>query len=521
MNRIAILLICIFGISINLFADNICSEFLSEAKQNYNNGNYQKAKEGFEYVKRECGESYGSVNDWIQLCDEKLNRTKTTQSASNYTSVYLSVSPISLNFSAKGGTKTISVSSSSGFNVSTNNYWIKYRKNDYSIDITIDENFNSSVRDGSIKITNYDGKSVSIAIRQQKKLTSAQLTSSPLYLEFEANGGTKALTITSSSSFSVETDVSWLTYSKSDDYVYVTAKANSYSVKRNGMIKIQNSDGKTISVSISQKANVSASSNTSSISSYSDSKSLSVSSTYIYSSYSGSIRYLTVTSNTEWELLYPTGSMYSVSRSGNQLTIYIHSNSYNESRKDFFKVITKDGSKEVKVTMEQGANTSARTSSTSKTKKTTSYNSNLTAYQKYIQNQDNIEITWLGFNTSLCTGYELGVSLLRLRFGWFQLKLYEMSLGYDFVSGRDFVAYNPSVNFLIPTGYEGTFYFGAGPTINTLMWDYDWWDYDKWVWFNAELGYRWHWGDWASSDFFMRYDGMFTIGVSIQWSSYF
>ena len=90
-----------------------------------------------------------------------------------------------------------------------------------------------------------------------------------------------------------------------------------------------------------------------------------------------------------------------------------------------------------------------------------------------------------------------------------------MALGFDFVTGETYFAYNPSINFLIPTGYDGTLYFGGGPSLNASYYDYDC------LWFNMELGYRWHWGDWASSDFFMRYDGAFTLGLSIQWSSYF
>lgn len=352
------------------------------------------------------------------------------------------------------------------------------------------------------------------------------LSVSKYLISCSASGTTQYITVTSNTTWQIEHQTGTM-YSviKNGNTLTVRINANTSTNAREDFFNVKTTDGrivKKITLKQSGKASSSSSSSSStkstsssSSSSVSTTSTLSVSQTYIYSSYSGSTRYLTVTSNTEWELLYPTGSMYSVSRSGNQLTVYIHSNSNNEGRKDFFKVRTKDGSKEVKITMEQGANTSARTSSSSRTKKTTSYNSGLTAYQKYIQNQDNWEVTWVGFNTSICTGYEFGISLLRFRYGWFQLKLYEMALGFDFVTGETYFAYNPSINFLIPTGYDGTLYFGGGPSLNTSYYDYDC------LWFNMELGYRWHWGDWASSDFFMRYDGAFTIGLSIQWSSYF
>lgn len=424
MKKIYLLLICLLGFNLQIFSDD-CSEYLSEGKQHYNDGNYQKAKECFVYVKNECGAYYGDVTNWINKCDVALAPT-------------LSVSKYLISCSADATTQYITVTSNAIWEIEhPTGTMYSVTKNGNTLTVRINANTSTNTREDFFNVKTMDGKIV-------KKITLKQ-------------------------------------------------------------------SGKTASNSSTSSSKTTSSSSSSS----STTSTLSVSQTYIYSSYSGSTRYLTVTSNTEWELLYPTGSMYSVSRSGNQLTIYIHSNSYNESRKDFFKVRTKDGSKEVKITMEQGANTSAKTSSTGKTKKTTSYNSNLTAYQKYLQYQDNWEVTWIGFNTSLCTGYEFGISFLRFRYGWFQLKLYEMAIGFDFITGDEYFAYNPSINFLIPTGSYGTLYFGGGFSLNTSYYDYDC------LWFNTELGYRWHWGDWASSDFFMRYDGAFTIGLSIQWSSYF
>ncbi len=423
MKKISVLLIWILVFSFSLFADD-CSDFLSEGKQHYNNGNYQKAKECFVYVRSECGSHYGDVTNWINKCDAALTPT-------------LSVSKYLISCSASGTTQYITVTSNTTWQIERQTGTMySVTKNGNTLTVRINANTLTNAREDFFYVKTTNGKILKkITLKQSGKASSSSSSSS----------STKSTSSSSSSSVSTTST-------------------------------------------------------------------LSVSQTYIYSSYSGSTRHLTVTSNTEWELLYPTSSMYNVTRSGNKLTICINYNSNNESRKNFFKVRTKDGTKEEKITIEQGANTFTRT--TSKTKKSISYNNDLTAYQKYIQNQDNWEVTWIGFNTSLCTGYEFGISLLRFRYGWFQVKPYEMALGFDFITGETYFAYNPSINFLIPTGYDGTFYFGAGPTVTTS-------EYFDVVWFNTELGYRWHWGDWASSDFFMRYDGAFTIGLSIQWSSYF
>ena len=411
MKKICLLLIYVFTFLPFLFADD-CSDFLADGKQNYNNGNYKKAKECFVYVKNECGASYGDVTNWIKKCDDALMPK-------------LSVSKLLVSCSASATTEYITVTSNTAWDI-------------------------------------------------------------------QRSGGSMYSVTRSGNTLTIRVTANTTTQSR-EDYFYVKTTDGSISKK----ITLKQS-GKVISNSSTSAAN-------------STSSTLSISQSYIYSSYDGSTRYLTVTSNTEWEVLYATGSMYSVTRSGNQLTIRINYNSSNTSRKDFFKVKTKDGSKEVKVTIEQGANSSAKATSSGKTKKTTSYNSGLTAYQKYIQNWGITEATWIGFNTSLCTGYEFGISFLGFRYGWLQVNIYKMAVGVDFLTGEGYFAYNPSVNFLIPTGYDGTLYFGGGPSLNT--------SYD--VWFNTEFGYRWHWGDYASSDFFMRYDGTFTVGLSIQWSSYF
>lgn len=57
--------------SATLYA-NDCTDGLTEAKALYNSGNYQKAKELFEYVKSECPQNYTEASNWIAKCDDVL-----------------------------------------------------------------------------------------------------------------------------------------------------------------------------------------------------------------------------------------------------------------------------------------------------------------------------------------------------------------------------------------------------------------------------------------------------------------
>ena len=52
--------------------NSLCDEAIYEGKQKYNAGNYQKAKELFEYAQNECGSNYGNAQSWIDKCNEAL-----------------------------------------------------------------------------------------------------------------------------------------------------------------------------------------------------------------------------------------------------------------------------------------------------------------------------------------------------------------------------------------------------------------------------------------------------------------
>lgn len=54
-----------------LYADGICDDAISEGKQKYNAGDYQKAKELFEFAQSRCGREnkYSDIQYWIDKCN--------------------------------------------------------------------------------------------------------------------------------------------------------------------------------------------------------------------------------------------------------------------------------------------------------------------------------------------------------------------------------------------------------------------------------------------------------------------
>lgn len=239
---------------------------------------------------------------------------------------------------------------------------------------------------------------------------------------------------------------------------------------------------------------------------------LSVSTTSISAIASGKTEYIDVTCGKEWEIQYASGSMYSASRVGDRVKVKILPNNTYSSRSDYFYIRTKDESESFKITLSQlpaaQPTSSSSTTSSSYTSSTPVY---MSAYDRYCADQGSFEVTWFGTNFSIGTGFEYSISALRLRWGWIQLNPLELSIGVDFLEmfGTSLIySYQPSLNFVIPASENEAVYIGAGPVVGNYLW------------FKAEAGYRLHWGENASSDIFVRYDGTVTIGVSIQCSSH-
>lgn len=236
---------------------------------------------------------------------------------------------------------------------------------------------------------------------------------------------------------------------------------------------------------------------------------LSVSKSSITSSSYGTTEYITVTSNKPWEIQYPSSAMYSVTRNGNTLTVKINQNYTNSTRTDYFNIRTADGTKTQKIQLTQLGSSSNNTTSTYGNR-----NYSLTKYQQYTRYCGDYEITWFGMRAGICTGVSYGYRLLSFRLGPVQINPIEFTGDYNFVTEELALVYTPSIDFFIPFQDDAAFYFGGGPSIH-FAGDTDY----TYAWADVSAGIHWHWGVSASSDFFVRYNGSFMFGVSIQWST--
>ena len=413
-----------------LLADD-CTDGLTEAKALYNSGNYQKAKELFEYVQSECPYNYTESSNWIAKCNDALkpktsNTKQSTSKKSSTTTSYLKVNSSSSNSTIylmnTSSSKTITISCSTSYSIYNIPSWCSItNRTSTSFTLNYQANPNTYKRYGSIDISG-GGTSIRLSLEQTAKNTSSQTnTSTSSYLT--VNG-----------------------YS-SNSTVYLTC-ANS---------------SKTITVSCSG--------------------SYSISNVPSWCS-------ITNRTNTSFTLNFTANP-----------------NTY----KRYGSIDISGGGKNIRLSLEQVAKTTSSNYNSNNHYHTSSYS--FSKYDQYCINNGDYEITWFGIRAGICTGISYGYRLFSFRLGPVQINPAEITIDYNFVNEEIAGIYTPSVDFLIPFQEDAALYFGGGPSVHLGISD------ETYVWADVSAGVHWHWGVSASSDFFLRYNGSFMFGISIQWST--
>lgn len=336
MKKILYLIIVLLCSSQYIILADDCSDALSEAKSLYNSGNYAKAKSLFEYVKSECGSSYGDATNWIAKCDDALTPK-------------LSLSRSSVSVGASSGSTTITVTSNRTWELrNTSSSIFSVSKSGNTITIQYYSNSSTNSRNDYFDVVTTDGsKSVRVNFYQGGKSASPSLSVSKTSISASANGITEYITVTCNTTWEVQYPSGTMySVTRSGNTLTVKINANSSTESRSDYFNIKTTDGSKVQKIQLTQGGVAT---------------LSVSKTSISCSAGGTTEYITVTSSKPWEVQYPTGTMYSVTRNGNTLTVKIKENTSTESRSDYFNVKTTDDSKVQKIELKQtGKSTSTK-----------------------------------------------------------------------------------------------------------------------------------------------------------------
>lgn len=316
-------------------ADSVCDSAIKEGKDKYNAGKYAEAKQLFDYVVKHCGDSYGDASSWIRKCESALTPK-------------LTVSKSSISFGWGSNTDNVSITSNRNWDYTTNYSFINVTRTIGGLQISVSQNPYESQRTGTITVRTTDGqKIVNISVSQAAKpAAQANISVNKTSISASAEGTTEYLTVTSNKNWEVEyASGTMYNVTRSGNTLTVVVKPNTTTENRSDFFIVKTTEGnKSVRIDLSQSKG-----------------GFSVSKTSISASASGSTEYITVTSGKSWEVEYPSGTMYSVTRSGNTLTVVIKPNTTTDSRNDFFKVKTTDGSESIRINMTQSAGTGSST----------------------------------------------------------------------------------------------------------------------------------------------------------------
>lgn len=449
-----------------IYADNACKHVFDEALGLFHTSHYYDAKLKFLKVSDDCGKNYKNVDAMLQLCNHKLKEIDTILYVDG------SDTPIVRVLKQEAASIAFDVKCHGEYIIAELPDWCEVQKQrrDQFV-IGYETNTSDSIRNGNITVKG-GGRAIVIQLQQDTL---------PIIAD------------------TINTDS--LGMLAEQDTILIK---DSVLVEEIDTIEVED-DIETIAP-------------------------LAVDITSINAPATGTTEYIHVTSGKDWEIQYPSGVMYMAEKDGEYVKVKIAPNKSYSTRSNYFYIRTKDKTESIKITMYQlAAQPTVDTPSHATTVDTITLadpelptssmplsspsitSADMSAYDRYCANHGSFEVTWFGTNFSIGTGFEYSISALRLRWGWIQLNPLDLSIGADFLEmmGTSLIySYQPSLNFVIPTNDHEAVYIGAGPVVGNYLW------------FKAEAGYRFHWGENASSDIFFRYDGTVTIGVSIQCSSH-
>jgi len=150
----------------------------------------------------------------------------------SYNDSYLSVSPSSVSFDSNGGSRTLSVSSSDSWRISTNTYdWGHLSKSGNSLILRVDANNSSESRTDYFEITS-GSKTYRVNI-SQSGMRQVYLNVNPTSTSFSSSGGSQTIYIDTNTDWNISVNTnSWGHLTKNGNQLTLRVDANSSTSQR-------------------------------------------------------------------------------------------------------------------------------------------------------------------------------------------------------------------------------------------------------------------------------------------------
>lgn len=173
----------------------------------------------------------------------------------------LRLSTNKIDFPAKGGTTSVTVTSNETWTPTRSDSWFSSTYTSSTITVTASQNTSTASQSGTITVKTSSGKTEKITVTQQAAETT--LSASSLSYNWSYSSGDDMVTITTNASdYSVNSTPSWCTVSRNGNTLTLSRTTNYSSSSRSGTIGIS-AGNKSLSISVTQRGYPSSSSSSS------------------------------------------------------------------------------------------------------------------------------------------------------------------------------------------------------------------------------------------------------------------
>ena len=232
----------------------------------------------------------------------------------------ITISPTSLNFNENGGSQTVTISNIySDWGVSNENIpsWMTVTTNNNILTVSVSANNTSSQRTAQLPVRTFTYFGTNVTTLTVTQDPAPVFSVSPTTLSFSAGGQTKTATLSNRPSSIYITNPTWVTVTRNDNTVSITAAANNTGAQRTGTVTFTDNDDSTNTCSISVSQSYSA---------------LSVSPTSLSFIPEGETKTATLSNIPSGGVTITSPAWASATREGSTITVVVSSNSTGADR---------------------------------------------------------------------------------------------------------------------------------------------------------------------------------------------
>lgn len=253
----------LISISVCIYAQDysLCDEWLTDAADAFEKGDYKTALDYYNLVAEECTNNYSNCKARIQACKQALappseNGRVTLPNTKTVTKGIFSSDKTYLSFSQYGGNDHVKITSKTSWEIQEMPNWISVQRDHDHVIMICAPNYNYSAREGVVSLADANENKLRIVVFQDRNRDYLKLSAN--VIEEDGHGGTYLIQIKSNKSWHVSNFPWWCNIKTLPNDIEVTLSKNYSGHVREGKIEVEvaQSGGTTLRqvISVTQAA---------------------------------------------------------------------------------------------------------------------------------------------------------------------------------------------------------------------------------------------------------------------------